>query len=177
MSKPHSIRIAVSAVLLFLVLGCTSSKIESNKDPQFNQKVSKIFITLRVSEGSWGFFRPFIYDYLQPELKAHKVETIVHNFGPLSLESDKDVVAKIVDYQPDVVMSIVQTERRSTSGTYGNSETGATMDIKMFLPKKENPVWRASFKVDANFDVASYAAAKRATVKLIEKMKADGIID
>lgn len=169
-------RIALSVAML-LMLSCASTKIESNKDPQFTHKVSKIFITVRSSEGSWGFFRPFIYDYLQPELKKQNVETTVHNFSPLSLESEKDVVAKIVAYQPDVVMSITQTERRSTTGQYGNSETGATIDIKMFLPQKENPVWRASLKVDGNFDFASYVAAKRSTTKLIEKMKADGIIN
>lgn len=176
MLNRYIIRIALSVAAL-LTLSCASTKIESNKDSLFTQKVSKIFITVRSSEGSWGFFRPFIYDYLQPELKKQNVETTVHNFSPLSLESDKDVVAKIVAYQPDVVMSIAQTERRSTAGQYGISETGATIDIKLFLPQKENPVWRASLKVDGNFDFASYAAAKRSATKLIEKLKADGIIN
>jgi hypothetical protein len=166
----------IFSVLIF-TFSCASSKIDSNKSPEFTQKVSKIYITLRVSEGSRNFFRPFIYDYLQPELKKHNVETTVYDFGSLSLESDKDVIGKINVYNPDVVMSIVQTERRATTGYYGNGETGATMDIKMFLPGKENPIWRASLKVDGNFEIASYAASKKATARLIEKLQQDDIID
>ena len=43
------------------------------------------------------------------ELKLHGVETSVHYFSPLSLETEENVMQKINDYNPEAVMSIQQT--------------------------------------------------------------------
>jgi len=161
--------------IITLASSCTTTKIDSNKSPNFNQKVSKIFLTVRGSEGSKEFMKPLTTS-LVSELTTHGVECNYYTFDPLSLETDKDLIEKIKIYNPDVVMTVVQTERRVTSGSMGRAETGATLDIRLFIPNQDNPVWRASVKVDGNFEVA-LNPAKQTTAKIIEKLKMDGIID
>lgn len=163
-------------LIISVASSCTTTKISSNKSPDFNQKVSRVFLTVRGSEGSKKFMQPLATS-LQSELKNHGVESSHHYFDPLSLETEKDLIQKIREYNPDVVMSIVQTERRSTSGQYGNAETGATLDIRLLIPNQDKPVWRASLIVDGNFEVAAGSAAQQSASKLIEKLKMDGIID
>lgn len=166
----------VLAIIIAVSSSCTTTKIDSKKSPDFNQKVTKIFLTVRGSEGSKKLMKPLTTS-LQAELRNHGVESSNHYFDPLSLETEKDLMEKIKGYNPDVVMTIVQTERRSTSGQYGNAETGATLDIRLFIPNQDNPVWRASLKVDGNFEVAPGSAVKQSTSRIVEKLKMDGIIN
>lgn len=109
------------------------------------------------------------------ELSRYGVESTVHYFDPLSLDTEEDLVNDIKSYDPDVVMSIGQTERRTTAGYYGGStETGATLDIKMFIPKRSSPVWRGYLKADGSFGVGT--ASQSSAVKIVEKLRLDGVI-
>lgn len=163
------------AILITLFSSCVTTKIDSNKSPDFNQKISKIYITARGSDSSKEFMKS-LTNYLKVELNKHGVECTVHYFDPLSLETEKDLGEKIKNYNPDVVMSIGQTERRSTAGYYGSvTETGATLDIRMFIPNRENPVWRGSLKADGSFGVGT--TAQSSAVKIVEKLKLDGVIN
>ncbi len=170
--SPHRLFFAVITTLLFQ--SCVSTKIESNKSPDFNQKVSKIYIKV---QGSSQKYMKQLIDYILPELKSHGIEAATYYYDPLSLDSEKDILEEIKAYNPDVVMSIGQTEKRATSNNYYGTHatvTGATLDIKIFIPGKENPVWRASLKTDSDFGVAN--ASESSAKKIINKLKDDGII-
>lgn len=163
------------SLLTILFTSCVTTKIDSNKSSDFNQKVSRIYITARGSDSSKEFMKA-LTNYLKVELNKHGVESMVYYFDPLSLETEKDLGDKINNYNPDVVMSIGQTERRSTAGPYGGvTETGATLDIRLFVPNRDNPVWRGSLKADGSFGVGT--TSQSSAIKIVEKLKLDGVIN
>ena len=174
MTKFH-LRLFIALVMTLTFQSCISTKIESNKSPDFNQKISKIYITVK---GSSQKYMKQLTGYILSGLKSHGVEAVVYYYDPLSLDTEKDILEKIKAYNPDLVMSIGQTEKRATSNYYygtNTTVTGATLDIKLFIPDKENPVWRASLKTDSDLGVVN--ASESSAKKIISKMKDDGIIN
>lgn len=174
MNKIHAPLLLLSLIAIGLS-NCTIANIESNKSPDFTKKVSRIYLTAKGYASST--YLESMSGHLLNGLKSHGVEGDVYYFNPLSLEKEADVIAeKVKSYRPDVVMSIEQTERRLTSDTSGGSnESGATLDLKLFVPGRENPVWRAFLHVDGSFwgDIAAKDTAK----KIVKKLIADGVIE
>jgi hypothetical protein len=161
-------------LLLMILTSCVTANITSNKSPDFTQKVQKIFITGRSSEASKAYLQSVVR-YTQTYLKAHKVETEFYYFDQLSLVSDSELNDRINQYNPDAVMVINETERRSRQGQfYQTINSGSTCDIKLFLIGKDNPVWRASLVADGNQGVEE--ASEQASKYLYDKLKTDGII-
>jgi hypothetical protein len=158
-------------LITFFFTGCVAVKIDSNVNPNIDFNVSKIYITTRGSTGSKDFMKA-ITSYMKVELYKYGVQCSYHYFDPLSLQDD-DLTEKINDYAPDLIMSIVQTERRISSG-YVSTETGTTLDIKLFALDQSNPVWRGSLKADANFGIES--ASQSAAVKIVERLRSDRVI-
>lgn len=172
MKKNFLFTLATAIITTFLLSSCVSTKIQSNKSTEFNEKVHKIFITMRGSDASKAYMKSLMTS-LKSELEISNVETSEYFFDPLSLETPKDIEGKVVAYNPDVVMTIDQTERRTTANQYGwgSSETGATLDIKLFKPNSEKPIWRASLKADGQFGVkTTYQSSAKKIVKSLQQM-------
>jgi len=103
---------------------------------------------------------------LSDEFNLRNIENEFHIFQELSLQTDKDLINEINEFNPQVIMVINQTERRITRGRIGG-RPGATFDIKIFQPDYNSISWRASLKVDTFSDLGE--GTKRALKKLIEK--------
>jgi hypothetical protein len=171
--------------ILILLSSCVTSKITSNKLSGFDEKISKLFITVKGSDSSKSFFQSFVVS-LRKKLKKKNVELRSHYYSPLSLETENDVEIKISDFGPNLIMSINQTESIQTinNSGFGNNtfgwgfnngyNTGGTFDVKIFQPNSTKPVWRANLK--ANGQMGLGESAEKAVKKLIEKLIEDNLL-
>ena len=166
----------ILGVLMITLLGnCVTTNMQSDKSPDFTQKISKIYITVKTTGSSKMYMKAFA-KYTLTALKTHNVEAAVHYFDPESSERANDILKKIKNYNPDVIMEVEQTESRMASGAHRNGTvTGATLDIKLYLPNKESPVWKGSLKADGSLGLAS--AAQSSAKKIVQKLKVDGMIN
>ncbi len=181
------IRFLIIAMFVVAVTGC-ATRISSNKAPDFTEKITKLYVTIKGSEGSSKFVKSFLTNF-NAKLNEKGVAVENYYYDPLSLESDEDLQLKIENYQPNLVMVINQTESRRTinngfSGGYPGSggmgwggsaaNTGATFDVKIYRPNSKTPVWRANLKVDGQFGLAS--TANKITEKLVKKLMDDQLL-
>jgi hypothetical protein len=73
-------------------------------------------------------------------------------------------------------MIISETEHRTKVGSFGiQTNTGSTLDLKMFTPDRQSPVWRATLTAEGSMGIEE--AAKKAAQYFIDKLKTDGIIN
>jgi hypothetical protein len=167
-----------SIVLLLLLTSCVTSKITSNKAPDFNEKITKLFIVIKVTDNAKLFFSSFTIKLIA-SLKERGIELKTHYLRPLSLETEDDINEKIKAYSPNLTMIISQTESRQTVSRFGfgstGTTTGGTFDVRIFQPSSKNPVWRANLSVDTSLGLET--AAKRANEKLINKLTEDGLLN
>jgi hypothetical protein len=164
-------------VLAFLLGSCVSSNIRSNKSPDFNEKITKLFIIGKVGEKAKYFYSALATNFVA-SLKEKGIEVRTFYVDPLSLDSDEDMTKRIALYDPNLVMIINQTESRENVNGFGfggGFTIGGTFDIKMFQPNSKNPVWRANLKADSSVDLKD--AAKNANKKLVEKLIEDKLLD
>lgn len=162
-------------LLIVLLTNCVTTNIQSDKSSDFTQKISKIYITVK-AVGSSKMYMKALTKYTLMELKNHDVEATVHYFDPGSSERANDILKKIKNYNPDVIMELQQTEKRMASGAHRKgTETGATLDIKLYLPNKSVSVWSGSLKAEGSLGLAS--AAQSSAKKIVQKLKSDGVIN
>ena len=86
----------------FLVLnlcGCSSSKVASNKDPNFNQKLSKVYLILKTPKYSKDFKEQFQKTFLD-ELAKRNVLCFYESPDPLALETEADVQSALPKPHP-----------------------------------------------------------------------------
>jgi len=165
--------------ILFLLTSCVTSKITSNKSPDFNEKITKLFIMVKGTDSAKSFFKSFTSQFSN-SLSQRGIESKTHYFDPLSLESESDINKKNSSYNSNLIMIINQTESRQTINQngfgwgYGGTNTGGTFDVRIFQPNSKNPVWRGNLKADGQFGLQT--SAKKATEKLIEKLIEDGLL-
>ena len=182
----------------FLVItGCgrTIVKIDSNKEPDFSGKISKLYILIKQTDNAKPFLYPFITRF-ETYLTSKNIAFQEYYLEQLSLETDENVQKRIDAYGPNTVMIVSQDQSRIThsysnngfagSGGYnsvgfggnaGNMRriTGGTFDIKLFIPKSKNPVWRASLRADSPKGIKR--AVTEATEKFINKLIADNLLE
>ncbi|MDN5204619.1 hypothetical protein QQ008_24720 [Fulvivirgaceae bacterium BMA10] len=168
-------KIALGFVII--LSGCISANITSNKAPDFNEKIGRLYIVVRGSDNAKHFFDSF-NNYLDQSLKSKGVETSYHYFGPLSLESEEDVDNKIKEFGPKLLMTIQQTESRNTIHRHETSltttNTGASFDIRLIRPDSKSTMWRANLSSFASYGLSG--SAKSSVDKLIEKLTTDGLL-
>lgn len=160
-------------VLIIGLLTSCSAKIKSVKSTDFSQKLTRVLFTLEnnsTDEGPGGFFDAFSEAFIA-ELKNRNIES--------SKAFENKLAEEIGKFNPDGVMSIVQTKVKKNFSPDGFPYTGsATFEIKMHIPANPGkPVWTAQVKVVGNLTSAAKSAAKKMVANLIEKMEEAGIID
>lgn len=164
--------IVLLCTMIISMNSCASVDITSVKSPDFNKKIDKVFITMKGAEAWMPFFEIFKTN-LQDKLKAKSIQTECYVFAPLSLDSENDLLAKINAYQPNIVMTINQTETSQIS--MRNATYTGRFDVKMFEPLSDKPIWRANMVVYSQMDLSE--GAKTSAEKLVAKLKQDKIID
>jgi hypothetical protein len=174
-------RIISNAYILFILFsiflpGCVTSKIESNKAPDFNEKISKIYLVIKSAKGAKEFSYSFKTAFLHA-LMEKGVTSDYYIMDELALESDKEINEKISKFNPQLVMTMTQTESK-THSTYNfggsNNISGGIFDIKILMPRSEKPVWRASLEAFGENGIDR--AVEKSVKKLIDKMKIDKLI-
>lgn len=161
----------LSFVFGYLFLsGCTSSKITSNKSPEFNDKLSKVFLVMRSGTGSKEFAYSFKTAFLR-SLESRGIASAYHIYDPLSLESEKQVSEKIEKFNPQALIIINQTESR---GYNAKNVIGGVFDIRIMLQNSDAPIWRAN--LDANGESGIEYAVDKAVKKLIDRLIVDKMI-
>lgn len=168
--------------ILFLFISCVSSKIISNKSPDFNEKIARLFIKVKGDDKAKPFLDAFAY-HLRGHFKEKDIYSKTYYYGKLSLDSESDIKEKIAAYSPNLVLVINQTESkeslhfdyvgRTGYGAYLKN-TGGTFDLQIFQPNSESPVWRGNLETEAYLGFEK--SAKKASVKLIEKLIEDGLL-
>lgn len=164
--------LACTAVLLF---SCTVTKVASNKDTQFSKRIDTMHIIVNGSASS-DVYLYSLADYLRDELNKKGIKATAERPNPLSLESEKEMFARISKLNADVIMIINQTEARSMASGFGigSRPIGATIDIQLFDPASEKIVWRANCKSDSQ--TGQGPAGKQSGKRIIEKLIADQLI-
>lgn len=158
---------------------CATSKIASNKAPDFNEKISRLFVTVKGSDSAKAFFERFTTE-LDTSLDQKGIESKTYYFNPLSLDPEKEIHENISSYKPNLTMTINQTESRHNVNPYGfslgysSTNTGATFDVQIFQPNSKTPVWRANLTADSQFGLE--ISARKACEKLIEKLIEDKLL-
>ena len=167
-----------SLIFLFSIVsvGCASSKITSNKAPDFNEKISKAYLLIKTSKGTKQFSYSFKTAFLHA-LSARGISSDYYVMDELALETDKDIDQKISKFDPQVVIVMNQTEAEINNGNnFGtlNNISGGVFDIRIMLPASDKLIWRASLEAYGNSGID--AAVEKSVKKLIEQLTIDKLI-
>ncbi len=172
--KNQRFQIFSICILAIYLQSCITASIVSNKSPDFTNKISKIYVLSRSSPASKAYVISAT-NLMSQKLNAKGITNTFYYMDELALESEKSILKKVEEYKPDVYMIMSETERRTKVGQFGiTTNTGCTMDLKMFIPDRETPVWRATLTADGSMGVEE--AYEKAALYFMEKLKADGII-
>jgi len=164
---------------LLVFTSCATSKIASNKASDFNEKISRLFVMVKGSDGAKSFFERFTTE-LDTSLAQKGIESKTYYIDPLSLAPENEINEEISSYKPNLTMVINQTEARHNVNPYGfslgysSTNTGATFDVKIFQPNSKTPVWRANLTADSQFGLE--VSARKACEKLIDKLIEDKLL-
>jgi hypothetical protein len=177
MKNKSVLRLFLFVPLIFVFsASCVTSKISSNKAPDFNEKISKVYFVIKGSKGAKEFSYSFKTAFLHA-LSARGISSDYYVMDELALESDKDINEKISKFNPQVVIFMTQTEADSYN-TYNlggsNNISGGVFDIKIMKPESDRPVWRASLEASGSNDIDM--AVQKSVKKLIDQLTIDKLI-
>ncbi|MFN3555268.1 MAG: hypothetical protein ACK4VN_04810 [Bacteroidales bacterium] len=166
-------------LILFLFSGCYAN-IKSRKAPDFNSEITKFYAVLKLGDNI-GRFGPRFSRSLQELMLLRGVELEYEILDPLALETEQEVLNRIRKSNADGVMFITQT---ASSVTYSSNSislmkrnaTGGTFDVKVFVPGRENPVWRGVLKTGTNGNGDLTVVAKRSARRLCNQLAQDRLI-
>lgn len=191
--------------LAFLIISCgVKINIESNKAPDFSEKITKLYILIKETDNAKAFMYPFFKGF-EAHLAEKNIPFQEYFQDALSLETDEDVDKKIQEYGPNLIMVISQSQSIIThsssynsgfnnggfksggfksggfgynsygGGTTGRKITGGIFDIKLYKPGVKNPVWRGSLKVNGASGIKK--AGMKAYDVFIQKLIEDQLLD
>jgi len=118
-------------------------------------------------------------DNIKEEFNKRNMTSEIYIKTDLSLDTEKDIKQKIVDFNPEVIMVINQTEGvvYNEGGIGGGGHTnsnGGTFDLKLYDKTPDNLVWRATLQAFGDFGIAT--ATSKATNYFIARLEYDEII-
>jgi hypothetical protein len=156
-------------VLSLVLLNCIVT-MKSLKDPNFDPRYSKVFIYLHGAQDADKFFN-HIGENLVKGFSEHKVESKIYLAGSLSLTSKTELQGIIKNYNPDLIMEVIQTEY----STYNGAKSGAKMEVALTPQGSDKPVWKGSL----NSSTGGYGGMgipSQIADKIISKLVEDGML-
>ena len=171
----------IKTIILFLILSsCATVKIESNKSPEFKDKISKLLVIEKGANEAKVFFKRFNIEFSNA-LFLNSVERKIIIIEPLSLESEKDFIKKNSnEFNPQYILFINQIEsRKIVNNPFGinngrSIENGGGFDVMLINPKNEKILWRSNMSADGVTFLRE--AGKTASEQLLKKMIEDGLL-
>jgi hypothetical protein len=179
--------------LTCLILSCvTQPTVETNKDPEYNELLQKVFIILDVGDIQWdivirevGRETILLRDYLQEHLNEGfaqiGIDTEVVKLTGLELSEDID--SDIAEYGAETVLSVtavlegVNKRYKSTIGSrgfYAEAEGVYTFDISISDTALGKKIWKAKIKTSGDFTTGK---VNRIIESLFLALKTDGLIE
>lgn len=164
-------------LICFVLTGCTTATIQTNKAPAFDEKINRVFLIIDPSlEGN--SFISHLASQLKTQFKKEGVELGFYNPDPLSLAPQDTLEKRMEAFNADVRMVISRPEGISGTGEQGERlaslEGRMSLDVKLFPVEETLPVWRAKLNASGVFGLepASIKAARR----IIDSLAADEIL-
>ena len=158
--------------ILFLFLLSTLSNcvsIKSVRDPNFNKKISKVFVEIDGSNRAENYFENLKFN-LNRRFYESDIESIFYMRNALSLDSPEDKNKQIAEYQPDVIFYIIQTSHNTVNGV----NSGGVLELTLVEPGSDKPVWKAVLEMDTGgWGMGDHAQVAN---KIFEQLRKDGII-
>ncbi len=150
-------------IFLLVITGCSS--IKSVVDPQFNGKITRVFIQT-VSSDSVSYFSKEFMDGLVKGFDQYGIDCKVGEWNSLSLDDPFDIKTKMQNFNADAGMIILQTKENFTRGTI----TGGEYELSMLCPSSDKPIWRGILSLGSGSGNNTYAQ------RIIYKLEEDKII-
>jgi hypothetical protein len=154
-----------------LFFSCSTSSLIAKKSDKANGPYKRIFILVNNAVRTEKFIHT-LTENLKTEFATRNMATDVYIKTDLSLDTQKDIDQKIIDFNPDGILVINQTEGMVYNGGAGSN--GGTFDLKLFDKTPDNLVWRATLKASGDFGISM--AVNKVTSDLINRLEYDGII-
>ncbi len=151
----------------FLLTNCIT--INSIRDPNFNKKIEKIFIAINGNESIEGFLVTLTGN-LKNKFYEKNIQTEIYLRKALSLDTADDLESRVYSYQPDVILTIIQTTQLSVNGAI----SGGDFELSMFEPESKKPVWKAVLEMDSGG--WGMGSADEVVEKIIKQLIKDNII-
>lgn len=164
---PSYLRFFMTAALVFLITGCTSTgTIDSNKSDSYNGKVKRLFIVGKLGDTlSIGFGNEYASFSTTMTSTLIFCGTQSQYFVQDPLSFDQIMNQNIRAFKPDSILYI----RWDTYGGYGIG----TYFLQLIDTTTMTPVWKATINFQGKAGDAGVALA----AIIIGRMKQDGLID
>jgi hypothetical protein len=130
---------------LGILLSCSTTQLVSNKDPNFNGSIERLYIIIDVGNIT-GLGELFLNNVQKPFEKADVIVKVKGNTG---VELNNDVaISEIKDFNPDSILKIGLTE--GVIDSWGRLING-NFDFSIYNPETSNRIWRAISRYDTGF--------------------------
>ncbi|MBI5214991.1 MAG: hypothetical protein HY960_04510 [Ignavibacteriae bacterium] len=145
-----NIIICISCVVV-VISSCTTINATSNYDRNQSRKIGKILILFSTNEAFNDLMEGF-YSTFKMSLDSSGIESKNWRDDGLSLENDLKKV--INDFEPDVILKIVQTEAKSYHDGWLTLGASVKLNASLIDVKLLTPFWRSN--IDVNCTKYSY---------------------
>ncbi|MCC7506547.1 MAG: hypothetical protein IT259_14685 [Saprospiraceae bacterium] len=167
---------------LFLLSGCVSVKIESNRDTGFQKDIQKVFIVALASRDNMELYRSAVAE-LKTGLTERKIQAEFCLISELDLGAQKESCARQLEaFHPDVVLEIgvgafdkgwrYSGPAYGPNGAVGGSSTYAETTKTLVSLKEAGSdaiVWKASLRVTASIPEMGGPKMARKIITQLEK--------
>jgi hypothetical protein len=170
MNKKSPLAITILLLLFILALqSCSSARIVSNKDVNYNRKLKKIYVFISSAKDVDHFDDRLLISLTDKiKLKGVFCEGFVRN--PLSLETEEEINKKIDKYNPEALLLIKQTQVTYINGGPG----GGIFEITLIDGETKKNVWKSSLNLSGPWQYDS--TIETMVEKLLTQMVQDQII-
>ena len=149
--KHFTSTISFLIIVIFTQYSCSTTKLTSNKSSDFNEKIKSVYIIINTAKSATKFSKAFGEEF-KKVLMEKGTTSEIYVIEPLSLDGEKEINEKISAFNPQVLMTIIQTEVQTNTAYMGAMKTfaGGVYDIKITTPQNETAIWRASLEFSVN---------------------------
>lgn len=177
--------------LLLYLTSCSiyRTRITSNVDNSQNIELTKVNLLVEGDTKTIDFLES-LANRIKIDLKRYDIETEITTKHPLGLKSaagyQKEYEEMLSNFQPDVIFSIRLDEtlshyERSNVGNMRRTNQYSESDFIMEIgePNAENLLWKAVMVLNVGGDFTRFSQqdTQKTSLKIIEKLQSDGILN
>jgi hypothetical protein len=170
------IRTAFLSIILGLA-GCATTKIISNKDPEYNEKLERVFIISQLEATLEQDFANAFHKSISSGFKLSGINVAITEVSELEL-GPGDLLKQAGEFEAKTLMTI-QFAGGKKSMDYGIVQIiEARFDVSLINMKTEKRVWRADVKFyPREVTTPIEEQAETLATGILNKLKEDGLIE